>query len=932
MGFIHIILNHVLYLMLYIFHCKLVDEAFESGGIVFGRMDQFRQIGEVLGSLRALMVLKHEISINQRQCCLLFDMLELAFQTISDEIKHNLRLEEKSTKWKPLELPMKELHRVFKEADFYIRQCMDIKDWWGRAISLHMNMDCLELHLHNLLCCFPVVIEAIETAAEITGVDEDEMSKRRVALMQKYDQECDDFKLFLWKFGKQYLVPREMCIRIESAWREDRWLLLEKIGEKKTGKNEPRIAELLMRKMNDGDASDGKLLPSSVLFGPQDYVVKRRLGSGSGSSLKEIHWMGENFALRTFYGDIGPLHSEICSVLSLSHPNVLRYLCAFYDEDRKEGFLVMELMSKDLESYIKEHSGQRNRIPFSIPVAVDMMLQIARGMEYLHSKNIYHGVLNPSSILLKARAPSIGGFQAKVSGFSLTSFKSYHTAKSPKPTGLDLDIWLAPEVLAEVEQQNGSSSSKGTTYKSEKADVYSFGMLCFELLTGKVPFEDGHLQGEKIARNIRAGERPLFSYPSPKYLANLTRKCWQTNPNLRPTFSSICRILRYIKKILVINPDHGHPDSAPPLVDYCDMEAGYLKKFPGETGGELGSVLKIPFQMFAYKIVEKEKIESKKWELATEGSVHRPTSMFDDDNVAAMDDLFLTAPSGRRSVCSEIIDTKSSAIGVDMRSVISEAPHWKLHQYDQRSFGSESPRTRFSTAVADKGHVIGETPERKRVLVIEPKSPNIQASLEKKSDENLSGRKLQRAVSDKAMMQRAVSDKAIIAARIAESQTSSPRLQENGKSWITKVTEQKPDITEIIEKKLSLGSVVDQKLAFSKSSQGQTLSRPTRNQEVSEIPENKIRQNEESVMKTGSISPTAPEKKTEPVDKLTQKPENSENPGKSEKPGGKSEKQGKKAMHIKKLKNIKTNWISGSFFFLDFQYMVAAYAWCYIKS
>ncbi|KAL0331129.1 UNVERIFIED_CONTAM: Sporulation protein kinase pit1 [Sesamum angustifolium] len=185
-----------------------------------------------------------------------------------------------------------------------------------------------------------------------------------------------------------------------------------------------------------------------------------------GGHLKEIHWLGESFAMRNFYGSIDPSHAEISSVLSLSHPNVLQYLCAFYDEDRKEGFLVMELMSKNLGACIKEHSGQRNRIPFSIPVAVDIMLQIARGMEYLHSRKIYHGDLNPSNVLLKAKHASIGGFQAKITGFGMTSVMS-STARSPKPTGADLDIWLAPEVLAEI----GQPDSKCSTKYTDKADV-----------------------------------------------------------------------------------------------------------------------------------------------------------------------------------------------------------------------------------------------------------------------------------------------------------------------------------------------------------------------------------------------------------------------------------------------------------------------------
>lgn len=322
-------------------------------------MDQFRQVGEVLGGLNALMVLKHEIPINQRQCCLLHDMLYLAFETISDEIRQNLRLEDRPNKWKTLEPPLKELHRIFKEADLYIRHCLEIKDWWGKVISLHMNRDCVELHIHNLLSCFPVLIEAIETAAEISGVDEEDMQKRRLALLKKYDQECDDPKMFQWMFGKQYLVPREICDRLDMAWREDRWLLLQKIVAKKVVEgNLVKLADFLLQKMNSTETTRVKLLPSQVLVGSNDYFVKRRLGLGG--NYKEIHWLGENFALKNFYGDLEPLSAEISSVLSVSHPNVLQYLCGFYDEERKEGFLVMELMNKNLSTCTRRRSIMEN--------------------------------------------------------------------------------------------------------------------------------------------------------------------------------------------------------------------------------------------------------------------------------------------------------------------------------------------------------------------------------------------------------------------------------------------------------------------------------------------------------------------------------------------------------------------------------------------
>ncbi|XP_015896374.3 uncharacterized protein LOC107430096 [Ziziphus jujuba] len=640
-------------------------------------MEQFRHIGEVLGSLKALMVLQDDIQINQSQCRLLLDIFSMAFDSIAGEIKQNLKLEEKNSKWKALEQPLRDLHRVFKEVELYIRQCMDSRDWWGKAISLHQNKDSIEFHIHNLLSHFPAVIEAIETAGEISGLDQVEMEKRRVMLVKKYDKIWNDPVLFEWRFGKQYLVHKEVCNRFEGAWREDRWRLIEALKEKRSlgsnslTKNELRLVDMLLIKLNGPDSSRGKLFPSSILLGGKDYQVRRRLEGGG--QYKEIQWLGESFVLRHFYGEVETLTSEISTLLSLSHPNILQYLCGFCDEDKKECFLVMELMNKDMSTYMKENCGPRRRVLLPLPVVVDLMLQIARGMEYLHSQKIYHGELNPCNILLKMRNSSEGYFQAKISGFGLSSITDSSSSRnSSAQNSVHPFIWHAPEVLAEQEQLGSTSSLKYT----EKADVYSFGMLCFELLTGKVPFEDGHLQGDKMSRNIRAGERPLFPFPSPKYLVNLTKRCWQTDPSHRLSFSSICRILRYIKKFLAMNPDQGLPQLQSPPLDYCDIEAGFLKKISVEGGrSSMNSVSQIPYQMFSYRLLEKEKtcsdIKDNNCEAASDAGYickdaaslckEDSASVCKDENVSVVEDP-IVPPSDTRSVFS------------DVRSICSETP------------------------------------------------------------------------------------------------------------------------------------------------------------------------------------------------------------------------------------------------------------------
>ena len=638
-------------------------------------MEQFRRIGEVLGSLKALMVLRDDIQFNRRQCCLLYDLFSLAFDTIAGEIRDNLKVEEKNTKWKALEQPLRELHKVFKEGELYIKHSIDSKDWWAKLISFHQNKDCIEFHIHNLLSCFPAVIEAIETAGEISGLDQDEMQKRRLILVRKYDMEWNDLKLFHWRYGKQYLVPREIRNRLLCVWREDRWLMAEALKEKISSlgaagsKNEQRLGEFLIKKLNNSEPLNAKLFPSSILLGTKDYQVRRRL---EGGQYKEVQWFGESFGLRQFIAETEQTNSEVQTLLSLSHPNILQYLCGFLDEEKKEFFLIMDMVSKDLSSYMKDNTGARRKILFPLHVSVDIMLQIARGMEYLHSQLMYHGDLNPSNVFMKPRNSSEGSYLVKVAGFGLSSVKNSSPRNSTNQIETDPFIWHAPEVMAEQEQNDPGTVT--SFKKTEKADVYSYGMLCFELLTGKVPFEDGHLQGEKMSRNIRAGERPLFPFPTPKYLVNITKRCWHSDPSQRPSFSSICRILRQVKKFIAMtNPESNELELQTPNVDYCDVEAGVARKFCLDGVGDLCSVSYIPFQMFAHRLAEKEKTspsKAKAWDSASDAvSISKDdwASICRDDTASVVEDPFSTIPAS---------DTRSTFS--DRRSVYSEAPPKKM--------------------------------------------------------------------------------------------------------------------------------------------------------------------------------------------------------------------------------------------------------------
>ncbi|KAG6784842.1 hypothetical protein POTOM_010552 [Populus tomentosa] len=202
-------------------------------------------------------------------------------------MRQNLKFEEKNVKWGILEQPLKEIYRIFKEGEGYVRQCMETKNWWAKAIVLYQNSDCVELYIHNLPSCIPVVIEAIEIAGEFSGLDHDEIQKKSLVYSNKYQQEWKDPRLFQWKFAKQYLISQELCNRYDRAWKEDRWMLLNKILEKKMSgstKQEGQLTDILLKNLKGLDPVNGKLLPCSILLRSKDYQIKRRLGSGRTSA------------------------------------------------------------------------------------------------------------------------------------------------------------------------------------------------------------------------------------------------------------------------------------------------------------------------------------------------------------------------------------------------------------------------------------------------------------------------------------------------------------------------------------------------------------------------------------------------------------------------------------------------------------------------
>ncbi|CAK4346108.1 unnamed protein product [Aphanomyces euteiches] len=130
------------------------------------------------------------------------------------------------------------------------------------------------------------------------------------------------------------------------------------------------------------------------------------------------------------------------------------------------------------------------------------ILHTAKGMSYLHNFEppILHRDLKSPNLLVDC------DYSVKISDFGLSRVK-------------------APEVL-------------GNEKYTEKADVFSFGILMWECLTGKCPYE-GMPQIQAAQRILKNELRPAIPRSCPAYLAKLMKTCWAHDPQVRPSFLQI---------------------------------------------------------------------------------------------------------------------------------------------------------------------------------------------------------------------------------------------------------------------------------------------------------------------------------------------------------------------------------------------------------
>ncbi|KAL5699077.1 hypothetical protein ACHQM5_030028 [Ranunculus cassubicifolius] len=271
----------------------------------------------------------------------------------------------------------------------------------------------------------------------------------------------------------------------------------------------------------------------------EDLEELKELGSGTFGTVYHGKWRGTDVAIKRikkscFTGRSSEQERltlefwrEADILSKLHHPNVVAFYGVVQDGPGATMATVTEFMVNGSLRHVllrkDKYLDRRKRLIIAMDAAF--------GMEYLHSKNIVHFDLKCDNLLVNLKDPQRP--ICKVGDFGLSKIKRNTLVTGGVRGTLP---WMAPELL------NGSSSKV-----SEKVDVFSFGIVLWEILTGEEPYANMHY-GAIIGGIVSNTLRPLVPSFCDSEWKRLMEQCWAPDPVARPSFTEIASRLRVMSR------------------------------------------------------------------------------------------------------------------------------------------------------------------------------------------------------------------------------------------------------------------------------------------------------------------------------------------------------------------------------------------------
>ncbi|KAG1330120.1 serine/threonine-protein kinase EDR1 [Cocos nucifera] len=263
----------------------------------------------------------------------------------------------------------------------------------------------------------------------------------------------------------------------------------------------------------------------------EDLQIGERIGLGSYGEVYRADWNGTEVAVKKFLdqdlsGDaLEQFRCEVKLMSRLRHPNVVLFMGAV---TRPPNLSILTEFLPRGSLYRLLH---RPNVHLDEKRRLKMALDVAKGMNYLHTSHptIVHRDLKSPNLLVDKN------WVVKVCDFGLSRLK-HHTFLSSKSTA-GTPEWMAPEVL-----RNEPSN--------EKCDVYSFGVILWELATLRMPWSGMNPMQVVGAVGFQNRRLDIPKEVDP-VLAQIISDCWESEPSERPSFAQLMSPLKQLQRLVV---------------------------------------------------------------------------------------------------------------------------------------------------------------------------------------------------------------------------------------------------------------------------------------------------------------------------------------------------------------------------------------------